>query len=81
MQLAECLRVNASLKSLNLYGFGFINGIGDVGATQLAECLRVNTTLKILYIAENNIGAEAMRALKAACPPQCELFDFTVLVD
>ena len=45
-QLAECMRVNGTLTSLDL---GY-NGIVDAGAMQLAECLRVNATLTSLYL-------------------------------
>ena len=56
-QLAECLRVNASLKILNLENdIGDAGGIGDAGATQLAESLRFNATLTSLILKENNIG-------------------------
>ena len=40
-QLAECLRVNATLKSLKSWH----NQIGALGGSQLAECLRFNSTL------------------------------------
>ena len=51
-QLAECLRVNATFTSLNLYG----SRIGAACAAQLAECLRVNTTLTSLDLDRNGIG-------------------------
>ena len=45
-QLAECLRDNTTLTSLDLVG----NNIGDAAAAQLADCLRVNTTLTRLNL-------------------------------
>ena len=69
-QLAECLRVNATLTSLDLS----VNNIGALGATQLAECLRVNTALTRLNLSGNGIYAASERAaLKAALPPHCDL--------
>ena len=66
-QLADCLRVNATLTSLSLYQ----SDLGDAGAAQLVECLRVNTALTCLYLGDNNIDGVALRA---ACPPRCEIF-------
>ena len=66
-QLAECLRVNATLTSLDLWN----NDIGAAGATQLTECLRVNATLTSLDLSDNDIGDAS--ALRAACFPQCTL--------
>ena len=59
MQLAECLRSNATLTSLSLI---HVN-IDDAGATQLAESLRVNTTLKSLNLNSVNIGATGVTQL------------------
>ena len=68
-QLAECLRINSTLTSLDLW----CNYIGAAGAMQLAECLRVNTTLTSLSLSDDGFRDAGTRALKAACPPQCEL--------
>ena len=51
-QLAECLRVNATLTSLDLWGCC----IGVAGATQLAECLRLNSALTSLDLRGSRIG-------------------------
>ena len=61
-QLAECLRVNTTLISLNLR----YNDIGDAGATQLAECLRFNKTRSSLLLLDNKIG-DAGAAQLAGC--------------
>ena len=59
MQLAECLRVNATLTSLNLR----LNYIGHDGARQLAESLRVNATLTSHDLSNNRIGDAGARQL------------------
>ena len=62
-QLAECLRVNATLTSLDLSHMDMWQNIGDVGATQLAECLRINATLTSLKLGSNGIGDEGAAQL------------------
>jgi Ran GTPase-activating protein (RanGAP) involved in mRNA processing and transport len=51
-QLAESLRVNATVTSLDLCA----SRIGAPGATQLADCLRTNATLKSLSLGYTEIG-------------------------
>ena len=45
-QLAECLRVNATLMSLDLSD----NGVENAVATRLKKFLRANVTLATLYL-------------------------------
>jgi Ran GTPase-activating protein (RanGAP) involved in mRNA processing and transport len=51
-KLAEALKGNKSLISLNLSG----NKIGDVGVLEIARALATNTTLKELNLAKNLVG-------------------------
>ena len=57
--IAEALKVNAVLNTLNLWG----NGIGDEGATALAEGLKVNAVLKKLFLYDNHIGDAGAAAI------------------
>ncbi|CAF1129205.1 unnamed protein product [Rotaria sordida] len=50
--LAEALRNNKTLTTLNLWG----NEIKDAGAQHLADALRNNTTLTTLDLVDNQIG-------------------------
>ena len=43
-EIVEALKVNISLKQLDLIG----NQIGDVGAAEIGEALEVNTSLRLL---------------------------------
>lgn len=47
--LAESLKVNSTLTTLNLFN----NGIGDMGAADVAEALLVNTALTALHLGKN----------------------------
>ena len=60
--LAEALKVNATLKTLRLYGCG----IGDDGAAALAEALRSNTSLTSLALNNNGIGERGKQLLHEA---------------
>ena len=60
--LAEALRVNTSLSSLNLHS----NSIGDEGADSLAMALRINTSLCSLDLSANSICAEGAISLAQA---------------
>ena len=57
--LAECLKYNTSLTTLNLHG----NKIGDDGAAALAECLKYNRSLTTLNLHGNGIGDYGAAAL------------------
>ena len=57
--LAECLKYNTSLTTLDLR----LNNIGDDGAAALAECLKHNTSLTTLYLHGNGIGDDGVAAL------------------
>ena len=57
--LAECLKYNSSLTTLDLR----LNNIGDDGAAALAECLKHNTSLTTLYLHGNGIGDDGVAAL------------------
>jgi hypothetical protein len=60
--LAEALRTNTSLTTLELYN----NQIGDAGAVALAEALRTNTSLTTLNLSGNQIGDAGAVALAIA---------------
>ena len=61
--LAEALKVNATVKELNLYECG----IGDDGAAALAEALRSNTSLTYLRLEYNDgIGEQGKQLLRDA---------------
>ena len=62
--LAQALRVNTSLSSLDLRS----NSIGDEGANSLAEALIVNTSLSSLDLGYNSIGDEGANSLAQASP-------------
>ena len=53
--LAEMLKVNGSLKKMNLFG----NNISAEGAKWLAEALTVNCSLEYINLGCNNIGDKA----------------------
>ena len=57
--LAEGLKYNTSLTTLNLYG----NKIGHDGAAALGECLKYNTSLTWLDLNTNEIGDDGAAAL------------------
>ena len=59
--LGEAVKVNSSLKSLDLQR----NGIGDEGATAIGDALRVNASLTRLILDFNDdINDEAAAALR-----------------
>ena len=53
-QLADALRVNATVHTLDLRS----NSIGEAGATQLADALRVNATLHSLSPTLDSLALE-----------------------
>ena len=57
--LAECLKYNKSLTTLDLSD----NRIGDDGATALGECLKYNKSLTTLDLSDNRIGDDGAAAL------------------
>lgn len=59
MQLAEALKGNATLKSLDIGG----NNIGPEGIKVLLEALRGNNTLRSLELGYNPIGEEGAKHL------------------
>uniref|UniRef100_A0A7S0E1T2 C2 domain-containing protein n=1 Tax=Hanusia phi TaxID=3032 RepID=A0A7S0E1T2_9CRYP len=61
-RLAECLRVNTTLKELHLGG----NLIKDAGATELAEALKTNSTLVKLTLDGNEITTRGCVCFVAA---------------
>jgi Ran GTPase-activating protein (RanGAP) involved in mRNA processing and transport len=61
--LANALRHNATLTTLELGGNMGGNQIGNDGARTLADVLRHNTTLTTLDLGWNQIGADGARAL------------------
>ena len=60
--LAETLRLNSTLKSLDLGD----NGLGEGAGRALAETPRLNSTLTSLDLSENDLGEGAGRALAEA---------------
>ena len=61
--LAEALKVNATVKKLDLDGCG----IGDDGAAALAEALRSNTSLtKLALMFNKSIGEQGKQLLRDA---------------
>jgi Ran GTPase-activating protein (RanGAP) involved in mRNA processing and transport len=60
--LAQTLRLNTTLASLNLRE----NGLGEGGGWVLAEALRLNTTLASLNLYYNGLGEGGGRALAEA---------------
>jgi hypothetical protein len=58
--LAETLRLNTTLTSLDLYK----NGLGEGGGRALAETLRLNTTITELQLGFNALGIEQESALR-----------------
>ncbi|XP_074621745.1 uncharacterized protein LOC141880193 [Acropora palmata] len=60
--LAQALRVNSSLSSLDLSD----NSISDEGVNSLAQALRVNTSLSSLDLSSNSIGDEGANSLAEA---------------
>ena len=60
--LAETLRLNSTLKSLNLSE----NDLGEGGGRALAETLRLNSTLTSLDLGGNGLGEGAGRAMAEA---------------
>ena len=60
--IAETLRVNATLTSLNLSK----NSIGDHGAKSLSEALKVNVSLNNLNLSVNSIGAAGAESVADA---------------
>lgn len=71
MAISEALRVNTSIRSLNLSD----NWLEDAGATHIARVLPANRTLVSLHLGDNRIGHEGARAVCAALAdsPLCEL--------
>eukprot|EP00965_Chrysotila_dentata_P037276 1240561-Pleurochrysis_carterae.AAC.3 len=57
--LAEALKVNTRIKSLNLGD----NWFADEGTQAVAEALKVNATLTSLNLSDNKIGLVGVRAL------------------
>ncbi|CAE7347373.1 NLRC3 [Symbiodinium sp. KB8] len=57
--IAEALRTNSTLTSINLRG----NNIGDEGAEAIAEALKTNSTLTRIQLAFNSIGSEGGKAI------------------
>ena len=68
--LAQALRVNTSLSSLELR-FDFI---GDEGANSLAQALRVNTSLSSLHLSGGFIGNKGANSLAEAVRVKNSLF-------
>ncbi|KAK3819060.1 MAG: hypothetical protein J3R72DRAFT_529307 [Linnemannia gamsii] len=60
--LAEALKTNSTLTTLNLRG----NSIGHNGAKALAEALKTNSTLTTLDLWNNSIGSDGAKALAEA---------------
>ena len=61
--IAEALKVNPVLTSLDLYG-NF--SIGDDGARAIAEALKVNPVLTKLDLQYNNLGDAGKQAVREA---------------
>ncbi|XP_066025377.1 NLR family CARD domain-containing protein 3-like isoform X3 [Pocillopora verrucosa] len=57
--LAECLKYNKSLTTLDLS----YNEIDDDGAAALGECLKYNKSLTTLHLSDNEIGNDGAAAL------------------
>ena len=64
--LAEVLKVNTSLQSLNLQAVNKYIRIGQAGAQALAEALKVNTSLQSLNLECNEIDQVGAQALAQA---------------
>jgi len=60
--LAEALRLNTTLASLDLY----YNHLLEGGGRALAEALRLNTTLASLDLSDNGMGQEVRSVLRQA---------------
>ena len=71
--LAEALKVNATVKKLELRSCG----IGDDGAAALAEALRSNTSLTTLYLKNKGISEQGKQLLRDAVAGR-EVFDLRV---
>ena len=61
--MAEILKSNTSVTTVNLYGN---KAIGDEGAKALAKALKVNTTLEELWLVDCGIGDKGAAALAKA---------------
>ena len=61
-KLAEALKTNTSITTLNLHG----NQIGDEGIFKLTEALKPNTTITTLHLSGNQIGDEGASKLAEA---------------
>ncbi|KAG0275391.1 hypothetical protein BGZ97_010305, partial [Linnemannia gamsii] len=61
-RLAEALKTNSTLITLNLEG----NSIGDDGAKALSEALKTNSTLTTLDLGSNSIRDDGAKALAEA---------------
>ena len=61
--VAEILKSNTSVTTVNLYGN---KAIGDEGAKALAKALKVNTTLEELWLVDCGIGDKGAAALAKA---------------
>lgn len=59
LAVAECLKVNDKIRSINLGD----NWLGDAGCEAMAEVLAVNVTLTSLSLASNRIGKPGAQAL------------------
>ena len=75
--MAEALRVNASLKTLELN----LNKIGDAGAAAIANAIAVNASVTKLYLYHNKIGDEGAKALASALEVNASLKLETLVVD
>jgi hypothetical protein len=50
--IADALKVNSSLQSIDLFG----NNIGDKGASKIAGSLKVNSSLQCINLSYTNIN-------------------------
>lgn len=63
VQLCDSLRLNTSIKNLNLSN----NHFGESGAEKLRAALTENTTIKFLDLSRNALGFRSINALMCSC--------------
>jgi Ran GTPase-activating protein (RanGAP) involved in mRNA processing and transport len=62
-QLCDSLRLNTSIKNLNLSN----NHFGETGAEKLRNALLNNRTIKVLDLSRNALGFRSINALLCSC--------------
>ena len=62
-QLCDSLRLNKSIRNLNLSN----NHFGESGAEKLRKALLQNTTIKFLDLSRNALGFRSINALLCSC--------------